>query len=222
VATDADAAEARAQALLALGRPAQAEAVLRQALAAEPDSARLLALLSRAFLAQKRFQDASAQAGAALASDPENFDGLSCLAGALSGMHQYEPALNAVRRAAAVEPMNPCHSPPGGPHLYRGGQAHRGRTRGPQGQRSRARECRRCRRTRGVPVPRRPVRQGCRPGRRNAAAGSGEPRRARHRRAGQPARRRSTGVDPALPGSTAPGSHRRAREGTPGDRAQSA
>lgn len=107
VTADADAAEARARALLDLGRPAQAEAVIRQALAAEPDSARLLVVLSRAFLAQKRFRDARTAAQAALASDPEDFEGLSCLAAALSGMRKYESALNVVRRARAVEPMNP-------------------------------------------------------------------------------------------------------------------
>ena len=108
VAADADAAEACAQALLDLGRPAQAEAVIRQALAAEPDSTRLLVLLSRAFLAQMRFQDARAQAQAALASDPGDFEGLSCLAAALSGMRKFKPALDVVRRARAVEPMNPA------------------------------------------------------------------------------------------------------------------
>jgi tetratricopeptide (TPR) repeat protein len=107
VATDADAAEARAQTLLDLGRAAQAEAVVRQALAVEPDSTRLLVLLSRAFLAQKRFEDARAQAQAALASDPEDFEGLSCLAAALTGMRKFTPALDAVDRARAVEPMNP-------------------------------------------------------------------------------------------------------------------
>jgi tetratricopeptide (TPR) repeat protein len=107
VAADADAAEARAQALLDLGRPAHAEAVIRHALAGEPDSTRLLVLLSRAFLAQERFQDARAQAQAALASDPGDFEGLSCLAAALTGMRKFTPALDAVRRARAVEPMNP-------------------------------------------------------------------------------------------------------------------
>jgi tetratricopeptide (TPR) repeat protein len=107
LAADADAAEARAQALLSLGRPAQAEALVRQALAREPDSTRLLVLLSQAFLAQQRFREAREQAEAALASDPEDFEGFSSLAAALTGMREYEPALDAVRRARALEPMNP-------------------------------------------------------------------------------------------------------------------
>jgi tetratricopeptide (TPR) repeat protein len=108
VTSGADAAEARARALLNLGRPAQAEAVITEALVREPDSASLQVLLSRAFLAQQRFRDARAQAQMALALGPENFEGLSCLAAALSGQHDYEAALEAVRRARSIEPMNPA------------------------------------------------------------------------------------------------------------------
>ncbi|MCU1458697.1 MAG: hypothetical protein JWL73_2789 [Actinomycetia bacterium] len=94
----------RAEVLLELGRPADAEAHVRRALSDDPNDPDLLVLSSRVMLALERFEDARDQAKSALAADPEAVIAHSCLAAALSGLKDYDAALKVVRRAVTLAP----------------------------------------------------------------------------------------------------------------------
>jgi tetratricopeptide (TPR) repeat protein len=98
----------RAEVLLELGRPADAEAHVRRALSDDPNDPDLLVLSSRVMLALERFEDARDHAKSALAADPEAVIAHSCLAAALSGLKDYDAALKVVRRAVVRRPAPPA------------------------------------------------------------------------------------------------------------------
>jgi tetratricopeptide (TPR) repeat protein len=95
---------ARASALLSLGRPQEAEQMVRDALQAEPDDAALLTVLARALLDQDRYSEAGEAATRIVAADPENVAGLSCLAAAAAGQRRNAKALAVVARAVQLAP----------------------------------------------------------------------------------------------------------------------
>lgn len=96
----------RADHLLDLHRPGEAEQILRRYLASDPGSARALQLLTRALLRQDRSEEAVATARQAVAQDPTAPDGLLMLAvslldvdGEAAATEGVQVAEQAVRRA---------------------------------------------------------------------------------------------------------------------------
>ncbi|HEX6355586.1 tetratricopeptide repeat protein [Actinophytocola sp.] len=94
----------RGRALLDLGRAKEAEKHIREALAAEPDSAPLLTLLAEALLEQDQHEAAEDTSRSALASDPELVPAYSVRTAALIGLKRFPEALTAVRRGLALAP----------------------------------------------------------------------------------------------------------------------
>lgn len=94
----------RAEHLLELRRPAEAEQVLRGALAKGPESSRALQLLARSLLDQDRPGDALEVATAAVSADPENSFNHRINAIALSTLNRHAGAVESARRAAALAP----------------------------------------------------------------------------------------------------------------------
>jgi tetratricopeptide (TPR) repeat protein len=90
---------ARAATLLQLGRPADAEPLLRAALQSEPENPELLRLLSQALLATGQMPEARKVAERAVAADPDNVLSLSGLAAVASAQGDHRDALAAVERA---------------------------------------------------------------------------------------------------------------------------
>lgn len=97
-------ASMRASALLELGRPREAEQLVRAALQSEPSDASLLTALARALLDQDRYPEARAAADSAVAAEPKNAMALSCVAAAAAGQSRYSDALTAVQRAVELAP----------------------------------------------------------------------------------------------------------------------
>ena len=90
--------------LLELGRPAEAETYLRQALAADPSNTQVMVHLARSLHQQDRFVEARDVAERALATSPEDVNALVVLSAALAGLEQFDAALDAVRRGLHVAP----------------------------------------------------------------------------------------------------------------------
>ncbi len=82
---DTEALVERATALLELGRPVEAEAEARRALAGDPSSAAAQVALSHALTGQRRWAEAVDAARGAVAADPERADAFVALAWALVG-----------------------------------------------------------------------------------------------------------------------------------------
>jgi Flp pilus assembly protein TadD len=98
------AAAERAEALLDLGRPDDAERLIRTALQAEPNDPTLLVLLSRALLDRTAYRAARDTAVRAVEAAPADVMALSCLAAAAAGQRKYKDALRAVDRAVDLAP----------------------------------------------------------------------------------------------------------------------
>jgi tetratricopeptide (TPR) repeat protein len=101
---DAQTTAARASTLLGLGRPDDAERLVRAALRTEPNDPRLLVLLSQALLDRKVFHEAHEAAARAVSADPHDAIALSCLAAAAAGRGKYSDSLRAVDRAVELAP----------------------------------------------------------------------------------------------------------------------
>jgi Flp pilus assembly protein TadD len=97
-------AQHRGRALLDLGRPAEAERVIRQALSARPDDAELHHLMGRALLAQERCDEAIESSRRALASDPQHVGAMYLLACAHAAEGDNDRARHVVDGALQVAP----------------------------------------------------------------------------------------------------------------------
>lgn len=104
MAGDAAALTSRAQTLLDLGRPAEAEAAARQAVAAEPGSAAALRVLALALSEQHRTHEAWEVARAAVQLEPDNSRGLIILAEAYHEAGDRRQALAAADAAVRCAP----------------------------------------------------------------------------------------------------------------------
>lgn len=94
----------RANALLELGRPAEAEQAAHEALATDPASSPALVVLARALTEQRRHDEAVVAAQDAVAADPEAGDAYVELAWALVGDDRADEAVTAARTAVGLEP----------------------------------------------------------------------------------------------------------------------
>lgn len=101
---DTEALVERATALLELGRPVEAEAEARRALAGDPSSAGAQVALSHALTGQRRWAEAVDAARGAVAADPERADAFVALAWALVGDDRADEAVAASRSAVGLEP----------------------------------------------------------------------------------------------------------------------
>lgn len=96
----------RARALLALGRPRDAETLLRTHLATAPDDAPAIAELARSVLAQDRLRDALDAASEAVRLSPESADAFVVLAETYRLRGARTEALSAASSAVALAPEN--------------------------------------------------------------------------------------------------------------------
>ncbi|WP_279579274.1 tetratricopeptide repeat protein [Fodinicola feengrottensis] len=96
----------RAQALVELGRIADAEAELRRLLAGEPADAEALMMLAHLQLMDRRFAEALAAADSAVAAGPFAERAYRLRALALSGLGRHEPAVEAAARAVSLDPYS--------------------------------------------------------------------------------------------------------------------
>lgn len=97
---------AHVEALLELGRGAEAERSVRQALAAEPESAHVAHLLARSIWLQDRPTDAVSHARVAVQIDPEDADHLLLLAALLLESDGAEEARQVALSAVGLDPDN--------------------------------------------------------------------------------------------------------------------
>lgn len=93
--------------LLDIGRPADAEQVVREALTSDPQDADLLAALAHALLQQDRHVEACDAARAALQQQPEHLRALSVFSAALAGEGRFPEAGDIARRGQALAPSLP-------------------------------------------------------------------------------------------------------------------
>jgi Flp pilus assembly protein TadD len=96
----------RADALLTMRRPAQAEEVIRACLSAEPGDPLLLVLLARALLQQDKYAQAQTAARAALTHDPTSPQALSCLAEIAAHANDFDDGSDYVDRALSLAPLS--------------------------------------------------------------------------------------------------------------------
>ncbi|MEZ5097952.1 MAG: hypothetical protein R2731_18865 [Nocardioides sp.] len=114
---------ARAATLLDLRRHAEAEALLRGALAEDPESAEGLRLLARSLLGQRRAQEALSAARAAVALAPDELSGQAHLAHAAEDAGEHAEARDGGERGCAGLPAqlgSPLHA---GAHAAAGRRA---------------------------------------------------------------------------------------------------
>ncbi|MBO0806570.1 MAG: tetratricopeptide repeat protein [Nocardiopsaceae bacterium] len=97
----------RAQALADLGRHGDAEPLIAQVLAAEPDNEDALALLGHCLVKQDRFADATDVTDRLLAVNPDNLPGLLRAALMRRSMDRPRDAVPFVRRAVELYPDQP-------------------------------------------------------------------------------------------------------------------
>jgi len=95
---------ARASALLALNRPAEAEAVARQGLVKEPENSALYAVLGRALAGQERFAEAREATEQGLSLNPDDLDALAVLSLAANRLNDRNTSLAAIGRAVQLAP----------------------------------------------------------------------------------------------------------------------
>jgi Flp pilus assembly protein TadD len=106
----AETARAKGEALLDLGRPADAEPLLRSALLEDPKDVESLGLLARCLIAQGRPGEAAEYASEAIAAEPDDPDGHFLLAFARVRMDDYVTAEPAIRSAIERAPLwSPYH-----------------------------------------------------------------------------------------------------------------
>ena len=106
----AETARAKGEALLDLGRPADAEPLLRSALLEDPKDVEALGLLARCLIAQGRPDEAVEYASEAIAAEPDDPDGHYLLALSRVGTKQYVPAEQAIQAAIERAPLwSPLH-----------------------------------------------------------------------------------------------------------------
>lgn len=101
--TSAEAALRSAQ-LLDLGRPVDAERILRAALASDPDQPELLRLLGRSLLEQRRLREARDVLREAAAAAPSNAMVHGLAAAAAFGLGRTKDARSALERAVGLDP----------------------------------------------------------------------------------------------------------------------
>jgi Flp pilus assembly protein TadD len=104
VADDPARLEAQAEALIDLGRPADALAVLARASALDPDAMRPHALRASSLIALDRYDEAQEAATAAIARAPEDSDAHRLLAYAQLRSGSERPARATALRAVALDP----------------------------------------------------------------------------------------------------------------------
>ncbi|MBB2891857.1 tetratricopeptide repeat protein [Flexivirga oryzae] len=97
----------RGRALLALGRPQEAQAHFRQALVSDPGNADLHQALGQALLAQDRYADARTALTRSVAAEPDSAFSLLLLSGAEAGLGNRSAALEAARAALRLVPLSP-------------------------------------------------------------------------------------------------------------------
>ena len=100
-----DHALAGAQSLLAVGRFDEAAAMLRSAMASEPDDPRPRALLAAALIDHRRFRDGLREADRALGVAPDNATCHRVRAYALLELKRQRPALEAVTESLRLDPQ---------------------------------------------------------------------------------------------------------------------
>lgn len=98
----------RASALLDLGRPEEAERLLRDALAASPQSTDLLVQLGRALNQQSRYDESVAVARQALGLQPDHLGALMVLSASTAGQGDHSTALQAAAAARQLAPGWPA------------------------------------------------------------------------------------------------------------------
>jgi len=91
------------------GRPAEAEAPLRQALSANPNHVEALNLLAEAYLKQNRYADAATLLAHGLTLTPQDANARFRLARALFHQQKAAEALPHLERLIAAEPANPAY-----------------------------------------------------------------------------------------------------------------
>ena len=99
----------RALQLLELGRPDQAERVLRDVVGLDPGEPTAHALLALVLFDLDRYREAESSAREAIALDPELAVAHAALARALVGQERFKPAAAAVREAIRLEPDDPLN-----------------------------------------------------------------------------------------------------------------
>lgn len=106
----AETARLKGEALLDLGRPADAEPLLRAALLENPKDVESLGLLARCLIAQGRPDEAVEYASEAIAAEPDDPDGHFLLSYARVGMDDNVGAEHAIREAIERAPLwSPYH-----------------------------------------------------------------------------------------------------------------
>jgi tetratricopeptide (TPR) repeat protein len=101
----AETARAKGEALLDLGRPVDAEPLLRSALLENPKDVEALGLLARCLLVQGRADEATEYAQEAIAATPDDPDGHYLLALARAGTDEYGAAERSIRAAIERAPL---------------------------------------------------------------------------------------------------------------------
>jgi Flp pilus assembly protein TadD len=96
---------ATAEALLDIGRPAQAREHTAGYLADHPDDARALRLIARCYEASDEYPQMLEAAQAAVAADVDSYQGHVLLASALIHLHRYAEAVEAAGRATRLSPL---------------------------------------------------------------------------------------------------------------------